>query len=125
MGYKGHRFSPGSRPLFSKDSVFTYQQLNSQVNRVSHLFLERGVQKGTGSPYSFIIPMSISRSISPLPRLGLSLSSEFQAEQERIRVCPQRQRSETLIFGSEFAETVDSIKSNLPVKRQIMFATRG
>ena len=56
---------PNKIAIISDDIPYTYRELNRRINRLSHLFLELGVKKGTGSPSSSITANSSSKFSSP------------------------------------------------------------
>ena len=119
-------FQPRKPAIIFEDSVFTYHQLNSQVNRISHLFLERGVQKGDRVAvllYNSNVYIEIYCALAKIGAVLVPLN--FRLSKTELEFILKDSGSETLIFGPEFAETVDSIKSTLTVKKANYICYKG
>jgi fatty-acyl-CoA synthase len=109
---------PRKAAIVFEDSVFTYQQLNSQANRISHLLLEMGIQKGDRVAvllYNSNVYIEIYFALAKIGAVLVPLN--FRLTKTELEFILKDSGSGTLIFGPDFTETVSSIKSNLPVKK--------
>ena len=117
---------PKKPAIIFEDTVFTYQQLNAQANRVSHLLLEIGVQKGDRVAVLLYNSNAYIEIYFALAKIGAILVPlNFRLTKTELEFILKDSGSGTLIFGPDFTETVSSIKSNLPVKKTNYICYKG
>lgn len=108
---------PQKPAIIFENSLFTYQQLNSRVNQVSHLLLEMGIRKGDRVAvllYNTNVYLEVYFAVAKLGAILVPLN--FRLKGEELEFILKDSASESLLLGEEFIEVVGSIKSNIPVR---------
>jgi fatty-acyl-CoA synthase len=108
---------PQKSAVIFENGVFSYQQLNSRVNQVSHLLHEMGIKKGDRVGvllYNSNVYIEIYFALAKLGAILVPLN--FRLKGTELEFILKDSGSETLFLGEEFVDVVRSIKSNIPVK---------
>jgi fatty-acyl-CoA synthase len=110
---------PRKAAIIFEGSVFTYQELNSRVNRVSHLLYEMGIEKGDRVAVLLYNSNAYIEIYFALAKLGAILVPlNFRLTGAELEFILKDSGSETLVFGEDFREEVTSIRPNIPVKER-------
>jgi fatty-acyl-CoA synthase len=108
---------PQKSAILFEDAIFTYRQLNSRINRVSHLLRNMGVRKGDRVAvllYNSNVYIEIYLALAKIGAILVPLN--FRLTKPELEFIIKDSGSETLLWGDEFVEAVTSLRSNIPVK---------
>jgi fatty-acyl-CoA synthase len=110
---------PHKRALISEDRSFTYQELNLRTNQVCHFLLDAGVQKGDRVPillYNCHQYLEIFLALSKIGAILVPLNWRLAGPELEFIITDSGSRM--IIFDSEFAELVASLRNKLNISNR-------
>jgi len=105
---------PGKCALVFKGKKWLYRDLNSRVNRLANGLFSLGIRKGDRVGILLHNGNEIAEAVFASARIGaVSISLNFRLAGREFEYILDNSDASTLIYGQEFEDKVDAIRSNL------------
>jgi len=101
-----------------EEKEFTYRQVNERTNQLAHAMIDRGIKKGDRVAALFHNCHQFLEVYFAAAKLGaIFVPLNFRLAGPELEYMLNDCRTEMLIYNHDFTETVDSIRSAIPVKK--------
>lgn len=110
--------SPEKIAVIFEGRGFTYRQVNERTNRLVNALADRGIKKGDRVAVMFYNCHQFLEAYFAAAKLGaIFVPLNFRLAGPELEYMLNDCRAEMLIYNSDFAEVVDSIRSVIPVMK--------
>jgi len=114
------KIQPEKIAIISENTPYSYREINSNINRISHFFLNLGVKKGDRVALLLRNSRQYIEMFFAISRIGaIMVALNWRLALPELEFIIRDSGADVIVFDYEFMENAEELRKTLPVKTHV------